>query len=102
MQLEDGAASGSFGMNVAASMCGIPEDIMVNAEAAAKGYEHIEVEKVDGQDRNRVKGADFTARLSRAAKRLCAAARMKIRRRRQRMRQQVEILNIVYAMIDAV
>ncbi|CAK7898121.1 DNA mismatch repair protein Msh6p [[Candida] anglica] len=38
-KLEAGAASGSFGMNVA-SMCGISEDIVVKAEIAAKEYEH--------------------------------------------------------------
>lgn len=37
-KLEHGAASGSFGMNVA-SMCGISNDIVENAEIAAKEYE---------------------------------------------------------------
>lgn len=37
-KLEDGAASGSFGMNVAA-MCGIPSEVVENAEMAAKNYE---------------------------------------------------------------
>lgn len=38
-KLEEGSASGSFGMNVA-SMCGIQEDIVMKAEIAAKEYEH--------------------------------------------------------------
>lgn len=37
-KLEAGVASGSFGMNVAA-MCGIPSEIVVNAEIAAQTYE---------------------------------------------------------------
>ncbi|ODV77979.1 mismatch repair ATPase MSH6 [Suhomyces tanzawaensis NRRL Y-17324] len=37
-KLEEGAASGSFGMNVA-SMCGISEDIVSKAEVAATEYE---------------------------------------------------------------
>ncbi|EGV61451.1 DNA mismatch repair protein Msh6 [Yamadazyma tenuis ATCC 10573] len=37
-KLEHGAASGSFGMNVA-SMCGIANEIVENAEMAAKNYE---------------------------------------------------------------
>lgn len=37
-KLEQGAAHGSFGMNVAA-MCGIPSTIVDNAEMAAKNYE---------------------------------------------------------------
>lgn len=37
-KLERGAASGSFGMNVA-SMCGISNEIVENAEVAAKKYE---------------------------------------------------------------
>lgn len=46
-KLEDGAAAGSFGMNVA-SMCGIAESIVAGAEVAAKQYEqtshHISLE----------------------------------------------------------
>ncbi|KAK6463941.1 mismatch repair ATPase MSH6 [Scheffersomyces coipomensis] len=37
-KLEEGTAPGSFGMNVA-SMCGISEDIVKNAEISAKTYE---------------------------------------------------------------
>lgn len=37
-KLEEGTAPGSFGMNVA-SMCGISEEIVANAEIAAKEYE---------------------------------------------------------------
>ncbi|CAH6719357.1 DNA mismatch repair protein Msh6p [[Candida] jaroonii] len=37
-KLENGVASGSFGMNVA-SMCGISNEIIENAELAAKNYE---------------------------------------------------------------
>lgn len=38
-KLEDGTSPGSFGMHVA-SMCGIEESIVDNAELAAKTYEH--------------------------------------------------------------
>ncbi|EGW32474.1 mismatch repair ATPase MSH6 [Spathaspora passalidarum NRRL Y-27907] len=43
-KLEEGAASGSFGMNVA-SMCGISDEIVVNAEMAAKNYEQTSKSK---------------------------------------------------------
>ncbi|VEU21558.1 DEKNAAC102521 [Brettanomyces naardenensis] len=38
-KLEPGKSNGSFGMHVA-SMCGIPEEIVGNAEVAAKTHEH--------------------------------------------------------------
>ncbi|OKL63802.1 DNA mismatch repair protein msh6 [Talaromyces atroroseus] len=38
-KLEDGVAEGSFGMHCAA-MCGIPNKVIENAEAAAKQWEH--------------------------------------------------------------
>ncbi|RLV93366.1 DNA mismatch repair protein MSH6 [Spathaspora sp. JA1] len=44
-KLEEGAASGSFGMNVA-SMCGISDEIVVNAELAAKNYEQTSKSKI--------------------------------------------------------
>ncbi|KAG5420956.1 MSH6 [Candida metapsilosis] len=39
-KLENGTAPGSFGMNVAL-MCGIPREIVDNAEVAAKNYEQV-------------------------------------------------------------
>lgn len=49
-KLEDGTASGSFGMNVAA-MCGIPDSVVEAAETAAKQYEQTSlVEKSHQQD----------------------------------------------------
>lgn len=39
-KLESGTAPGSFGMNVAL-MCGIPKEIVDNAEVAAKKYEQV-------------------------------------------------------------
>lgn len=53
-KLEDGTAPGSFGMNVAL-MCGIPREIVDNAEIAAKNYEQVSslkrtYEEVDKED----------------------------------------------------
>lgn len=53
-KLEDGVAEGSFGMHCAA-MCGIPSNIIENAEKAAREWEHtsrlgerMEVKKEEG------------------------------------------------------
>lgn len=47
-KLEPGRASGSFGMNVA-SMCGIEESIIDNAEVVAKSFEQTSVNKQSTQ-----------------------------------------------------
>lgn len=47
-RLENGAAAGSFGMNVAA-MCGVEERIIVEAEKAARELEHTSVLKKKNQ-----------------------------------------------------
>lgn len=54
-KLEEGSAPGSFGMNVAA-MCGIPSQIVDNAEAAAQNYEQTQKLKLhlDEQKSNKL------------------------------------------------
>ncbi|CAI5757093.1 unnamed protein product [Candida verbasci] len=49
-KLEEGTAPGSFGMNVA-SMCGISNEIVANAEIAAKNHEQTsKLKKLDEED----------------------------------------------------
>lgn len=53
-KLENGQSNGSFGMHVA-TMCGIPVDIVENAEIAAKNWEHTsklnKLNKLDFKDK---------------------------------------------------
>lgn len=101
-KLEDGAASSSFGMNVA-SMCGIPENIVVNAEAAAKEYEHTSKLKKLTDKMEQSEGADFTARLGLGLQSDFVWLAKNENKEEEAADEATKLrsLNIVYAMIDA-